>query len=219
MSKQFIVIGLGSTGIFLAKQLSTLGHTVLAIDEKEEIVQDITPFVSQALVADCSRKKILQGFPIAKADFIIVCIGALENSLITVLNLKEMGAQNIVVKASSDIHAAILEKIGLKPEHIFQPERDMAIELAGKLDKIGRPNILDFMPLMEGYSVMEWKCPENLVGKTLIEANLINKFGVQILAITEGESGKMNAVPKAQHKFTEGDTILLFGPNAALDKM
>ena len=219
MSKQFVVIGLGNTGILLVKRLSELGHSVLAIDKEAEIVQDITPFASQAAVADSLRKNMLQRFPLAKADFVIVCIGSLESSLITILNLKEMGVAKIMAKANDTAHCAILEKMGLQSEHIFQPERDMATELANKLDKIGRPNILDFMPLMDGHSVVEWKCPKSLVGKTLMDANLINKYGVQVIAIKDAKTGKLNAVPKAQYEFGDGDALFLFGPNEALDKM
>ena len=217
MSKQFVVIGLGSTGVFLTKRLYDLGHSVLAIDINPEKVQDIAPFVSQAAVADCSRKKFLQDFPLAKADSIVVCIDSLENSLLTVLNLKDMNLNNIIVKATDSSHAAILEKMGIK--NIFQPEHDMAIELAEKLDKIGKPNMLDYMPLMEGYSIMEWKCPENLVGKKLMDANLINKYGVQVIAIKDAKSKKLNAIPKAQYEFNKDDVLFLFGPNYALDKM
>jgi trk system potassium uptake protein TrkA len=219
MSKQFVIIGLGNTGSVLVKQLSSLGHFVLAIDKEPEIVQDITPFAAQAAVADSLRLKMLQSFPLSRADFVVVCIGSLESSLITFLNLKEMGIKNIIVRAKNSAHFAILEKMGLNSEYIFQPEHDMAVELASKLDKIGRPNILDFMPLMDGYSVMEWRCPENLVGKTLMEANLINKYGVQVIAIKDKKTEKLNAVPKAQYEFHEGDILLLFGPNDALDKV
>jgi len=217
MSKQFVVIGLGSTGAFLTKHLYDLGHNVLAIDVNPEKIQDIASFASQAAVADCTRKKILQDFPLAKADSIVVCIGSLEASLLTVLNLKEMNLNNIIVKATDSSHSAILEKMGIK--NIFQPEHDMAIELAEKLDRIGKPNMLDYMPLMEGYSIMEWKCPENLIGKKLMDANLINKYGVQVIAITDAQTKELNAIPKAQYEFRNGDILFLFGPNDALDKM
>ncbi len=71
MPKQIVIIGLGRTGTMLAKQLSNLGHFVLAIDKEPELVQDITPFVAQAAVADSCRKKMLEEFPLTKADFII----------------------------------------------------------------------------------------------------------------------------------------------------
>jgi trk system potassium uptake protein TrkA len=72
---------------------------------------------------------------------------------------------------------------------------------------------------MDGYSVMEWKCPKNLVGKTLMDANLINKYGVQVIAIKDAKNQKLNAVPKAQYEFQEDDTLFLFGPDDALDKV
>ncbi len=217
MSKQFVIIGLGRTGTFLTKRLYDLGHNVLAIDINPEKVQDIAPFVSQAAVADCTRKKLLHEFPLAKSDSIVICIGSMENSLLTVLNLKEMNLNNLIVKAADSSHSAILEKMGIK--NIFQPEHDMAIELAEKLDKIGKPNMLDYMPLMEGYSIMEWQCPEKLIGKKLMEANLINKYGVQVIAITDAKTKQLNAIPKAQYEFKDGDVLFLFGPNDALDKM
>jgi len=182
-------------------------------------VQDITQFAAQAVVADLSKKKMLQNLPLKNADFVVVCIGSIENSLITVLNLKEAGISNIIAKATDDAHFAILEKMGLSTDNIFQPERDMATELANKLDKLGKPNILDFMPLMDGYSVIEWKCPKSLIGKTLMEANLINKYGVQVIAIKDSHSQKLNAVPKAQYEFCEGDILFLFGPDDALEKV
>jgi trk system potassium uptake protein TrkA len=162
---------------------------------------------------------MLQNFPLKNADFVIVCIGSIENSLITVLNLKEAGVSNIIARATDNAHFAILERMDLSPENIFQPERDMAVELANKLDKLGKPNILDFMPLMDGYSVMEWKCPKDLVGKTLMDANLINKYGVQVIAVKDAKNQKLNAVPKAQYEFHESDTLFLFGPDDALDKV
>ena len=56
-SKQFMVIGLGSTGFFLARQLTALGHDVFAIDKNADKVQDIASLVAQAAVADSTRKK------------------------------------------------------------------------------------------------------------------------------------------------------------------
>ena len=58
-SKQFMVIGLGSTGFFLAKQLNGLGYEVLAIDKNPDKIQDIASSVTQAVVADSTRNKQL----------------------------------------------------------------------------------------------------------------------------------------------------------------
>jgi trk system potassium uptake protein TrkA len=214
MSKQFVVIGLGSTGTFLAKHLTSLDHSVLAIDVDPEAVQDITPFVANALVADCTRAKALQGVPVTKADAVVVCIGSLEASLLTVLNLKDMGAARVIAKSVDEAHSAILEKMGV--HEIFQPEREMAVLLA---ERLNRPNMIDYLPFMEGYSIVEWACPQELAGKKLMEANLINKYGVQVIAISDPLTQHMDVVPTVHYELIESDVLFLLGPNEALDKL
>jgi trk system potassium uptake protein TrkA len=128
-SKQFVVIGLGNSGYFLARHLTALGHDVLVIDSSPEKIQDITASVSQAVVADSTRKKQMASLPLNKVDSVVVCIGEdLEASLLTVLNLKELGVKHIIAKSSSPAHTVILEKLGVSD--IFHPERDMSISLA-----------------------------------------------------------------------------------------
>ena len=180
-SKQYIIIGLGNSAIFLARHLTSLGHDVLVVDNHPEKVQDISSTVSQAMVADSTRKKQLASIPLQKADSVIVCIGEnLEASLLTVLNLKELGVKHIIAKSSSAAHSSILEKLGVSD--IFHPERDSAIALA---ERLNRPNMLDFLPFMEGFSIVEVVCPKDFIGKTLKDLNITHKYGVQVIAIRD----------------------------------
>ena len=64
-SKQFVVIGLGNTGYFLARHLTALGHDVMVVDPSPEKIQDISNQVAQAVVADGTRKKQLQSLPLS----------------------------------------------------------------------------------------------------------------------------------------------------------
>ena len=48
-SKQFLVLGLGRFGASLAKTLCDLGQEVLAVDADEELVNNIAPYVTQAM--------------------------------------------------------------------------------------------------------------------------------------------------------------------------
>ena len=212
-SKQFVIIGLGNSAIFLAKHLTSLGHDVMVIDCHPDKVQDISSSVSQAIVADSTRLKQLSSIPLQKADSVIVCIGEnLEASLLTVLNLKEMGVKHIIAKSSSAAHTNILEKLGVSD--IFHPERDSAISLA---ERLNRPNMLDFLPFMEGFSIIEIVCPEKFQGKTLKDLSLTHKYGIQVIAIRD----PLESVPKigniADYVLKENDVLFLIGPNEALD--
>lgn len=214
-SKQFVVIGLGNSGYFLARHLTALGHDVLVIDSSPEKIQDITASVSQAVVADSTRKKQMASLPLNKVDSVVVCIGEdLEASLLTVLNLKELGVKHIIAKSSSPAHTVILEKLGVSD--IFHPERDMSISLA---ERMNRPNMLDYLPFMEGFSIVELACPEKFIGKSLKELSLTKKYGVQVIAIRDPLETEPKLGNLADYVLQERDVLFIIGPNKVLDKI
>lgn len=218
-TRQFVVIGLGSTGFFLAKALTDLGHDVLAIDNSPDKIQDIAPGVAQAVVADSTRKKQLASLPMQRADYVICCIGEdLEDSLLTILNLKELGIPDykIIAKSASPEQSIILEKLGIPKDNIFHPERDMAVALATRMD---RPNMLDYLPFMEGYSIAELACPPKFENKTLKELSLTSKYGVQVIAIRNVNSKDPKLGNLADYVLRDTDVLFLLGPNDALEKI
>ena len=212
---QFIIIGLGNTGIFLSKHLTSLGNEVLAVDNTPEKVQDITPSVAQAVVADSTRKQQLAALPVTKVDAAISCIGAdLEASLLTILNLRELGVKHIIAKSSSSQHTSILERFGVSD--IFQPERDMAISLA---ERLTHPNMLDRLPFLDGFSIIEIVCPNKFKGKTLKELALTSKYGIQIIAIRDPLQPKALIGNLADHQLKENDILFVLGPDDVLDDL
>ena len=215
-SRQFVIIGLGNSANYLARHLTSLGHDIMVIDSHPEKVQDFASMVSQAVVADSTRKKQLASIPaLTKADSVIVCIGDnLEASLLTILNLKELGVKHIIAKSSSAEHTSILEKLGVTD--IFHPERDAAISLA---ERLNRPNMVDFLPFMEGYSIVEIVCPKNFVGKTLKTLSLTHKYGVQVIAIRDPQEPTPKIGNIADVILQEDDVLFIIGPNEALDKL
>ena len=188
----------------------------MVIDSHPEKIQDIASMVSQAVVADSTRKKQLASIPsLTKADSVIVCIGQdLEASLLTILNLKELGVKHIIAKSSSAAHTSILEKLGVTD--IFHPERDAAISLA---ERLNRPNMVDFLPFMEGYSIVELVCPKIFIGKTLKALSLTHKYGVQVIAIRDPQEPTPKIGNIADVILQEDDVLFLIGPNEALDKL
>ena len=59
--------------------------------------------------------------------------------------------------------------------------------------------------------------PQRFIGKDLKELNLINKYGVQVLAIKKILPERLNMIPKGQYVLKDGDILILLGPNHALD--
>lgn len=213
--KQFAIIGMGNFGRYLAINLYEKGHDVLAIDKRSSLIQDVKDHVSQALVADATDIETLESIGLKEIDTAIVCIGEnLSNSILTTLNLNDIGVKKIYAKADNESHARILKKTGA--HEIFFPEKDQAILLG---EKMHDPNLLEYLPFIKGYSIIQLPAPKQFLNKTLRELNLINEFGVQVVAIEEKFPKKLNVIPTATFKLKESDTMIILGPDEALDKL
>ena len=213
--KQFAIIGLGNFGYYLAMHLYEKGHEVLAIDKNPKPIQEIKDKVSQAIVADATDRKALESLGLKEIDVVIVCIGSiLSDSILATLNLKDIGANRVLAKATSETHGRILEKVGAS-EIVF-PEKDLAISLG---ERLHNPNMLDYLPFVEGYSIIESAPPRQFIGKSLRELDLINRYGVQVVAIKEIIPDKVHLIPTAHFVVKESDVLILVGPNDSLDKL
>ena len=90
--KSYIVIGLGRFGTEVAIRLCQLGCEVLAVDSRNEPVQQISDDVTHAVVADARDKEVLKALGVKDFDCAIVAIGgSLADSVLATMNVKELG--------------------------------------------------------------------------------------------------------------------------------
>lgn len=213
--KQFLVIGLGNFGYYLATHLFQKGHDVMAMDKNPALVQNIKDLVTQAVVADATDAAVVRELGIKDVDTAVVGIGSvLGDSVLTVLNLQEIGIRHIVAKAISDPHKRILQKLGVR--EISFPEKDNAISMAERLDN---PNLIDYLPFLEGYRIIELATPNRFIGRTLKEINMTNRFGVQILAVKELVPERVRFIPGADFILKDSDILILLGSDQGLEKL
>ena len=213
--KQFVIIGLGNFGYYLATYLYDKGQEILAIDKDPDRVQKIKDQVSQAVVADATDRKTLEILGVKDMDAAIVCIGSdLKDSILTTLTLKDIGVKMILAKALSENHGRILLKVGASD--ILFPEKDLAISLA---ERLNNPNILDYLPFLEGYSIIQLATPDEFIGKSLSEIDIINRFGVMVVAVKEIIPERLNMIPTGKFILKDSDILILLGPIESLDKL
>ena len=212
---QFAVIGMGNFGYYLGRHLYEKGHEVIALDINKSQVQKSKDIVSQAVVADATDREALESLGISHVDAAVVCIGTrMQASILATLHLKELGIKSILAKATSEEHGRILKKVGAS--EILFPEKDLAIGVASRLDN---PNMLDYLPFIEGYSIVELAPPKEYVGKTLKELDLINRFGIQVLAIKEILPKGLILIPGADFQVKDSDALIVLGPDEKLEKI
>jgi trk/ktr system potassium uptake protein len=212
---QFAVIGLGNFGYYLARHLYEKGHEVIALDTNKALVQKVKDEVTQAVVADATDREALEALGVSQVDAAVVCIGTrMQASILCTSHLKDLGVKHVVAKATSEEHARILLKVGAN-EIVF-PEKDLALGVASRLDN---PNMLDYLPFVEGYSIVELAPPKEFVGKTLRELDLINRYGIQVLAVKEIIPQGLISIPTAAFLIKDSDALILLGPDENLRKL
>lgn len=211
---KFAVIGLGSFGSNVAKTLYEKGHDVLAVDKNKEQIEDVNAYVSHAVHMDAADKENLMALGIQDMDVVIVSLGPeMEESILTVLYLHEIGAGRIVAKALTEDHAKILDAIGATD--VIFPEKDMAIKTALRLSN---PNVLEYLPLLSGVGIQEMAPPDNFIGKSLRELDIRNNYGIQVIAIREIIPEKITYIPKADFVIKDSDILIVMGDEKKLDK-
>ena len=90
--KTFVVIGLGRFGTAVARELSALGHEVLAVDADGEAVEKVADKVTHAVCGDARDAAVLKALGVRNYDCGIVAVGGdVGNSALITLNLKEQG--------------------------------------------------------------------------------------------------------------------------------
>lgn len=205
MKKQFIVIGLGRFGSSLTLTLIQNGHEVLAVDRNEQLVDDIAPFATHAVCADCTDDIVLQELGVSNFTHAVVAIGDdLQSSILTTLMLKEQDVPHVIAKARDEKHGSVLKKIGA--DKIIYPERDMAVRLGNQLSS---SSLIDYIELSDEYNIVEMYAPKAMCGLTLQKLNIRARFGCTILAIKN--HGEMNISPRAEDVINEGDILLVMG--------
>ncbi|MBU1700975.1 MAG: TrkA family potassium uptake protein [Candidatus Eisenbacteria bacterium] len=205
--KRFAVIGLGNFGFHMAKALFEDGNEVVAIDTDKSRVQSIDTYSSEAVVLDAMDNESLRSLGLENMDAVIVSTGnRISTSILICLHLQEMGVKKILVKAVDEDHEKVLRRVGAT--EIIHPERDMALRLSKTLS---RPNILDFIPLAEGFDLVQVGPPYEFIGKSLRELNLRAKYNVHVIAIKELIPQGFTLVPSATFVIKDSDILLILG--------
>ncbi len=204
--KSFCIIGLGRFGMTLARTLAENGREVLVIDNDEKNVEALADTVESAILGDGTSESVLRAAGVSEYDCAVV--GMSENvndSVLAVIELKELGCPYIIARAGSDRHAKVLEKLGV--DRIVFPEQDLGMKLGRMLSYRGVHQYIDFS---EDTAIAEIEIPKSWEGKTPIELDLRNKLGINVITVREtGSTTGLSVRPK--RKFAHGDIVTVIG--------
>lgn len=214
-SKQFAVLGLGRFGRAVCETLHGMGYEVLGADADEKrVAQALTDQIAaHAVRLDSTNPAALEEAGIFELDTVIVAIGNyVQESIITTLNLKEAGVPYVVAKASTEIHVKLLKRVGA--DHVVFPEHEMGCMLARSLTK---PSILERFELDPDNSIVEIVAPQEFHAKTIAELELLPRYGLNVLAVSQDNKFEINPSPNTRlHK---GMAMVVLGSNKDINRL
>jgi trk system potassium uptake protein TrkA len=212
------VFGLGQFGTAIAEALTDKGVEVMAIDHDPERVDEVKDRVSVAVVLDSTDERALRAVGLDQVRVAIVTMGtSIEANILTSALLKQLGIPRVYARANTELQEQILRAI--RVDKIINVEREMGESLAATLS-VGE--VHRFFTLATGHSLVEIDVPKPLVGKTIEQAQLRQRFSVNIVAIKKqvpdvDDRGRrtfreeIRLVPRPSDTFEEGDVLILAG--------
>lgn len=203
--KSFLVIGMGSLGHHLCRELCKTGSEVMVADIKEETLGDVLNMVVSAKVCDCTRPEVLESFGVDEFDACFVCVGdAFQNCLEITDLLKSLGAKKVYSAADRDIESKFLLKNGA--DAIIYPERDIARRIAGMESS---SSIFDCINISEDYAIYEIDVLDKWVGKTIRDIDFRNRYNLNVIAYKSGD--EIYPMFRADYVFSHEEHILVLG--------
>lgn len=206
----YLVIGLGRFGSAIAETLCEDGMQVLGVDCRLDLVEAMKDRITQAVQADSMDHEAMAALGVGEFDTAFVTIGSdVKASCVTTMLLRELGVRFIVAKASDEFHGRMLEKLGA--DKIVYPERDMGKRVAHNLVS---GNLLEYIELSPDFSMAEILPRSEWVGKSLLELQLSDEYGLNVVAIRSGE--QINPLPGSATIVREGDIMLVVAEEKTL---
>ncbi len=215
---RFCIIGLGSFGTHLARQLARDGHEVIGVDNDAVHTDAMKDEIEFLVNADCADMNAFHDIPVGDCDAVILAIGKdFEAALSIAANVQQIGAKRIISRIINPLHARLLKL--LKIEELIIPEAMAAAWLARSLRS---PDVVNSFPVGKGHEISEVILPPGMIGKTLREIDLRSRYELNLVTVLRRKDAqscssavpqieKIIGVPEPGREFADGDVLLLFG--------
>lgn len=213
MNQSYAIFGLGRYGLAVAKELVASGADVLAVDIDEAKVHSAISCIPLCKCADVTNAEVIERLGIASIDTVIIAMAEnLEASVLATMLCKEAGVKTVIAKCANETHQKILSRVGA--DKVVFPENESGTRLAKNLLSSG---FVDMIELSRGVSMIELDVKPEWVGKNLLELNLRKKYSINIVAIREGNSVRIEINPEAP--LNEGAKLIVIANTEKLGKL
>lgn len=209
----FIVCGYGRIGSLIVEELQRQGVPFVVVERDPERVAKIMERGWVAVAADASHEDVLVRVGIHRARGLIAAVGTDAENVYAVLTARVVRPDLfIIARVESDDAEHKLRRAGA--DRVISPYHIGASHMA---QSALRPAVVDFVQLATSSGHLDLSMEQvriqersGLVGQTIVDAGIRQKFGVIIVAIRRAD-GTMDFNPSPDSIIRAGDEMVVLG--------
>ena len=217
----FIVCGYGRIGSIIAAQLQQQNIPFVVVERDPARLQSAMMDGLLAVQADASHEDVLKRVGIEHARGLIAAVGTDAENVYTVLSARVLRPDIFIVgRAEGEDASRKLMRAGAN--RVVSPYQIGAVQMA---QTAIRPAVVDFMTLATSSDNLELAMEEitveggsSLVDKSLLDANLRQRFGVIVVAI-QRQDRHMDFTPEPDTAIRAGDKLVVLGRPHSLRRL
>ena len=211
-----IICGYGRLGAKVAEQLTNGGRDVVVIDAVEDRLAAAERGGVLCVKGDAQEEDVLEAAGIERAAVLIGALSTDPDNLFVTLSARQANpAIRIFVRAEQASSQRKLLKAGA--DRVVRPQAMCAERIAQAVLHPAAMELADMAK--EGnleFHQLQVSAGTSLAGKTLAEAQLPRRAGVQVAAIRHGD-GQVIYQPGPATCIDAGDTLILIGESGSLE--
>jgi voltage-gated potassium channel len=220
MTGHYIIAGYGRVGRHVASEFQRRGVSFVVVERDDEAISQLVaehiPFVQ----GDSTDEDALRSAGLESASTLISTLPDEAQNVYLTLTARDMN-KKLKIIARADLEGGEKKLVRAGADHVVTPHilGGMRMAMASL-----RPNVVDFMQMTSlgegGLSIEELMIPANcrLSGKTLVESNIKQDYGVTIIGIKQ-KNKQMIIAPEPGTVLSESDILVLIGPMDSLERL
>jgi voltage-gated potassium channel len=213
LTGHFILCGAGRIGLVIADEFRRQQVSFVVIDRDPDAVQAVLQRGDLAVEADASREDILARVHIDTARGLIAALGSDAENVYTILTARGLRPDLfIIARADSDDAKQKIMRAGA--DRVISPYQIGGTQMA---QTALRPAVVDFVELATSSQHLKLTMEQVGIGpgselsaRTILEANLRQRYGVIVVGIRRGD-GQMEFNPPSDAAMQVGDQLVVLG--------
>ena len=218
LDHHFIICGFGRIGRVIAGEFRQQGIPFVVVDRDPELVRHVVEAGMLGVEGDASRQEVLERVQIGRARGMVAAVGTDAENVYAILTARDLApALFIVGRAESEDSERKLVRAGA--DRVISPYQIGGQQMA---QTALRPAVVDFVKLATAAGSLELAMEQvkvgggsSLAGRSLVEANLRQRFSVIVVGIQRG-GGRIEFNPPPEAVMHPGDDIVVLGRPSSL---